>query len=323
MAMSEYQFVAFRALDCPVTEANLKYMRRQSSRAEITPWSFENEYNFGDFHGNAIEMLRRGYDAHLHYANFGTRKLLIRLPGVPDVRALQPYVAEDSLSFLKDKKGTCGILSIDPVYEPGDLEDLWDIDAFFDRLVMLRGELLEGDLRPLYLAHLAVICDCEHDPGESREAPIPAGLGDLSDAQYALAELYGLSDALISAAARESPPMPARGDLKAHHEEWLRCLDDATKNAWLASLMDGQASAVRAEILSRHSADLKCPTWPTVEGTRTVTQLRAAAAEIARNAELKAAKKAVRRRTKRLAKMAANPEATLRESTAARCSAHA
>lgn len=60
--MSEYQYIAFRAIDGPVSEKNLAYMRRQSSRAEITPWSFDNEYHFGDFGGDALEMLRRGYD---------------------------------------------------------------------------------------------------------------------------------------------------------------------------------------------------------------------------------------------------------------------
>ena len=73
------------AIDCAVSEKNLAFMRRQFSRAEITPWSFENEYHYGDFHGNAVEMLRRGYDIHLHYANFGIRTLLVRLPsGFPD-----------------------------------------------------------------------------------------------------------------------------------------------------------------------------------------------------------------------------------------------
>jgi hypothetical protein len=40
--MSEYQYVAFRAVDGPDSEKNLKFMERQSSRAEITPWSFDN-----------------------------------------------------------------------------------------------------------------------------------------------------------------------------------------------------------------------------------------------------------------------------------------
>ena len=83
--MSEHQIVIFRAIDRPVSDENLEYMKEQSSRADITPWSFENEYHYGDFRGDALEMLRRGYDLHLHYANFGIRKvadpLLIRPDG--------------------------------------------------------------------------------------------------------------------------------------------------------------------------------------------------------------------------------------------------
>src|SRR6266850_3591244 len=103
--MSEYQYIAFRAIDRPVSEKDLAYMRRQSSRAEITPWTFDNEYHYGDFHGDALTMLRRGYDIYLHYANFGTRKLLIRLPhNLPDSPGASPYFGEDGLQFLKDKQ---------------------------------------------------------------------------------------------------------------------------------------------------------------------------------------------------------------------------
>ncbi len=82
--MSEYQYVGFRAIDAPLSEKNLKYVRTQSSHADITPWSFDSEYAYGDFHGDAPEMLRRGYDVYFHYANFGVRTLTIRLPdGLP------------------------------------------------------------------------------------------------------------------------------------------------------------------------------------------------------------------------------------------------
>ena len=79
-ALSEFQFVAFRAVDRPLTARELAYARNESSRAEITRWSFENEYHFGDFRGDADGLLRHGYDAHLHYANFGVRKIALRLP---------------------------------------------------------------------------------------------------------------------------------------------------------------------------------------------------------------------------------------------------
>jgi hypothetical protein len=38
--MSEFQSIGFRAVEKPVTDKNLEHMRQQSSRAEITPWSF-------------------------------------------------------------------------------------------------------------------------------------------------------------------------------------------------------------------------------------------------------------------------------------------
>src|SRR4051812_7258186 len=44
--MSEYQCIAFRAIDGPVSPENLTFMRKQSTRAEVTPWSFDNEYSY-------------------------------------------------------------------------------------------------------------------------------------------------------------------------------------------------------------------------------------------------------------------------------------
>ena len=312
--MSEFQYVGFRAIDRPVSEENLEYMRRQSSRAEITPCSFDNEYHYGDFRGNAMEMLRRGFDIHLHYANFGIRKLLIRLPyGLPDARAAKPYLGKDSVQFSKDKQGTGGILPIEPFHEPGDLEDLWEIEGIIDRLVPLRAEILDGDLRPLYLAHLALGCDSQHDPEETTEAPVPAGLRTLSDAQRGLAELYGLDEALIAAAAQESPAMPVRADSSALYTEWLRVQHETKKNAWLTAWMTDQTSPVRAKILAKYKFDCGIPTWPTVCPNRTIAGLQVAAADTAREAQRRAAADAARRHAKRLADMAADPDATLRE----------
>lgn len=311
--MSEYQYVAFRAIDSPVSAKNLQYMHRQSSRAKITPWSFENEYHYGDFRGDAEEMLRRGYDVHLHYANFGIRRLLIRLPrGLPDPRALKPYLMRDSLRYLKDKQGPGGILAVDPFLEPGYLEDLWDLDDSFERLLSLRAELLEGDLRPLYLAHLAVACDCDEDD-QVREGPVPAGLQMLTDAQYALVQFYGLSDEMVAAAADKSLPLPPHADPTKDRSSWLRRQSEATKNAWLESLLADPSSSVRAEILAKYARHRDTPTWPTTPANRAITELRAAAEELAHAAKEKAKAKAARQRAERHRAMAADPEKTLRE----------
>jgi hypothetical protein len=313
--MSEYQYVAFRAIDRAVSEKNLAYMHKQSSRAEITPWSFENEYHYGDFHGNAAEMLRRGYDIHLHYANFGVRTLLIRLPsGFPDAKAAKPYLDGDSLRFLKDKDGPGGTLAIEPFDESGELDELWDLDEIMDRLVPLRAEILEGDLRPLYLAHLAVSRDSNHDPEEAVEAPVPAGLSKPTDAQLALAEFYGIGEALIAAAARESGPLPAAKDKLAGYAAWIAGQSEATKNAWLAELLSDPSPSARAKILAKVQQDSPEQSWPTVVAGRTIAQLDAAAEEVQCEKEKAAAAKAASQRAKRLEKMAADPTSFLRES---------
>jgi hypothetical protein len=310
--MSEHQIVAFRAIDGPVSDKNLTFMEQQSTRAEITPWSFDNEYHFGDFHGNAEEMLRRGYDFHLHYANFGIRKLMIRLPnGLPDVKAAEPYLDNDSLSILKDKSGPGRILCIDPSFEPDQLEELWDIDELLDRLLPLRAEILDGDLRPLYLANLAVAFDNNHDPDEEKDAPVPAGLDQLTDAQDALCEVYGLSEALVAAAAENGPALPAKKDSANQYEAWLERQSDATKNAWLARLMRESDLAVRREILAEYRKSQGVSSWPTIRVDRTLAELMAAAEEIHSQMSRKKAEAAARQRAKKQAAMAADPQKTL------------
>jgi hypothetical protein len=312
--MSEYQYVGFRAVDGPVSEKNLEYMRRQSSRAEITPWSFDNEYQYGDFGGDPLKMLQRGYDLHLHYANFGIRKLLMRMPqGLPDPRAAEPYIGGDALSFIQDKQRRGGTLSIEPFHEPDGLDELWDLDEFLDRLVPLRAEILDGDLRPLYLAHLAIAGDGEHNPEETKEGLVPAGLDKPSDAQRALMEFYGLSDALIAAAAEQGPTLTTKPDLPSQYAGWLRSQPEATKDNWLTQWMKDPHSPLRRELLAEFRKTCNAPIWPTVRRDRTIAELGARAEQIQQEADRNKAEAAARQRAKRLTAMAANPDPTLRE----------
>ena len=153
--MSEFQYIAFRGIDGPVTKENFEFMRQQSSRAKITPRSFDSEYDHRDFGGDTAEMLRRGYDFHLHYANFGIRTLMNRLPnGLPSPKVSGEYLQEDGLSFSRDEGGPGGIPCIQPYIEARELDDRWDIGPILDRLLPLRAEILSGDLRPLYNAQI-------------------------------------------------------------------------------------------------------------------------------------------------------------------------
>jgi hypothetical protein len=306
--MSEYQYVAFRAIDAQLSEKNLDYMRRQSTRAVITPWSFENEYEFGEFRGNAPEMLRRGYDVHLHYANFGYRRLMLRLPqGFPDAAAAAPYLEKDLLDFSKDPSGPGGILCIDPYLESDTLEEIWELEPVLERLLPLRGEILEGDLRPLYLAHLALVNIFSFDPDEWREPPVPAGLDQLTDAQSALAEYYGLDQPLLAAATQDAPQLPAAANQPKPYRQWIARQPESAKIAWLAELMEDPHSSVRSDLLSKFRQTERAISWPTASLERRFDDLQRVADEIREAGERRATQAAARNRARRLKQMASDP----------------
>lgn len=310
--MSEYQVIAFRAIDAPVSEENLEYMRRQSSRAEITAWSFDNEYRYGDFRGNAAEMLRRGYDLHVRYANFGIRTVMIRIPaGLPDPVAAKPYLEKGALEFVNDKSGFGGILSISPYFDGRELDEIRNLNELVEQLTPLRAEILAGDLRPLYIAHLAASTDDNHNWEETREGPIPAGLEAPSPAQFAVAEFFGLSKHLLAAAAQNAPPLPPQLDLAKLRIQWLNNQSVATKETWLVQLMGSAGSAARREILAAFQKSAEAPIWPTVRLDRTVSELMAEAEKLEADEKQRGANKATAARAKRLADMAAEPQKTI------------
>jgi hypothetical protein len=78
--MSEYQYYEFLALDRPLTEKQRAELRSLSTRAEITATRFVNEYHWGDLKGDPQKMMERYFDAFLYLANWGTRRLMFRLP---------------------------------------------------------------------------------------------------------------------------------------------------------------------------------------------------------------------------------------------------
>ena len=79
--MSEYQYYEFRAIDRPLDERELRTLRSLSTRAEITPTSFVNTYNWGDFKGSPDALMETCFDAFVYVANWGTRRFALRLPG--------------------------------------------------------------------------------------------------------------------------------------------------------------------------------------------------------------------------------------------------
>lgn len=273
--MSEYQYIEFIAIDAPVSERNLKYMRRQSTRAEISKWRFTNEYHFGDFRGDATEMLRRGYDAHLHFANYGVRKLMFRLPhGLPcEKRTFAKYAIRYLVDWDQDKRGKGGVLTMQPDGDAGTFADnLEDVDEYLERLASMREMLMSGDLRPLFLAWLAC-CNDEDAP----VPPIPAGLDDLTDPLEDLAEFYEIPQELIDAAAKQSPPAPAGVNSDKLIDGWLRKQKKADLQKIVREFLSEEPATVRSRIMAGIRDGRETEGWPVVEVGMTFGELCGAA----------------------------------------------
>ena len=97
--MSEYQYYEFLAMDRLLTQREMGELRSISSRAEITPSNFSNEYNWGDLKADPGELLERYFDLHLYLANWGTRRLAMKLPleAFP-LEEVKPYLVSDCAS---------------------------------------------------------------------------------------------------------------------------------------------------------------------------------------------------------------------------------
>ena len=63
--MSEYQCYEFVALDRPLTAKQMAELRAVSTRAEISPTRFWNEYQWGDLKAHPAKLMERYFDAHL------------------------------------------------------------------------------------------------------------------------------------------------------------------------------------------------------------------------------------------------------------------
>lgn len=249
--MSEYQYYEFRAVDRDLTPRQMDELRRLSTRAEITPTSFTNFYTFGDFRGDPDRMVEKYFDAFVYVANWGTHRLMLRLPWkLLEAKTVRPYCVEDFLDCRT--KGQYTVLEFVSEDESGDWEEG---DEWMDLLLPLREELLDGDLRGLYLGWLSAV-RVEVLDEETIEPPPPPGLGTLSPGLEAMVEFLRIDPDLVAAAAESS--VEERGG--PSHEEltrWIGRLPKADKDALLLRVAEGKEKHVHSELMGRFRDERK------------------------------------------------------------------
>lgn len=300
--MSEYQYYEFLALDRPLTDAEFGQVRALSTRAQVSRTRFVNEYQWGDFRGDPSALMDRYYDAHLYFANWGTRILMLRLPTeLLDLGTAERYCDSDTASARRSGKNV--VLEWRSDDEDGEVD--WEDGGpgSLAVLVGVRAELAAGDLRPLYLAWLASVsaggdewtdeddwadedeeekeegaaADAESDDVERLlEPPVPPGLGRLTAAQSALVDFLRVDPDLLAAAAADAPDL-AQGTgstASAAVDAWITSLTSQQKDQALRRLLSDDDPHARAELLR---AARPVPIAGKASAPRTVSALLAAA----------------------------------------------
>lgn len=324
--MSEYQYIEFQAIDRPLTDKELDYARKQSSRAEISRRSFQNEYNFGDFRGDVHGLLHRGYDVYLHYANYGVRTIGMRIPGgLPFAKnMLANYLDDPGLSWTQDRGGDGGILTLEPYHEAGELDEVWDFESYMRAAVEIRRGLLGGDLRGLYVCWLAAVLDGDNDPGDLREPPVPAGLAQLAATAADFFAFFGIDPLLLSAAAEACPDEVPEVGPEQRIREWVGEQNEQSLQSLVVEFLTKEPAATQSAALAKILHRGGDTQWPTASSERTLQdlldrtrELRQAAnrkEQIKRQAAAKRrAAKEARQRALRIGQMSEAPDPWFRQ----------
>ncbi|MEA2781109.1 MAG: hypothetical protein QOK29_2653 [Rhodospirillaceae bacterium] len=290
--MSGYQYYAFQAIDRPLGEADRQALRALSTRAQITATSFTNSYEWGDFKGNPVELMRRWFDFHLYLANWGTRQLIFRLP--------KRLVGRDRLDgFLRDVD--CAELEVSGenlivhiLREETVPDDGWeDGSGWFADLMPLRAEVLAGDLRLFYLVWLMAVEADAVEPGATE--PLP-GIGPMTEALEAFADFFQIDPDLVAAAAeRSADPLAGKPLSSVAARRIVAELTDGEKTELLMRLFEDDphvGNELRARVRNRLISETAAPPV----APRTVGELRASAEAIRLARERTAAEEAAAER---------------------------
>jgi hypothetical protein len=295
--MSEYQYYEFQALDQKLTQSDQAYLQELSSRVRLSATSASFLYNYGDFRGKPEQVLDRCFDIMLYIANFGVRRLMFRFPKqLVDPKIFEPYCVEDCIKISKTSKS----IILDLEFNAEDYY-AWieDDDHRLRDLVSIRDDLMQGDLRALYLAWLRSGFNeyTEIAPEEAIEPPVPANLKKLSPALNAFANFFMVNQDLIAAAATESKSSQTIAEPVA---DWIAALSEAERNQYLLRVVNGETH-VGAELLLHLREQYGSQVSPVgTDSRRTLADLMAIAAEKQQQREKKKQQASARARKKQL-----------------------
>jgi hypothetical protein len=247
--MSEYQYYEFLAVDRPLDAAAQEKLRAVSSRARISASSFVNSYDFGSLKADPIDLLARHFDVFVYLANWGTRRVAIRLP--------REHVDAEAIARL-DTGGLASVRIRDKHVildiERSDEEPEWDShddgSGWMASLAPLRAHLLDGGLHSLrHLLWVLEVAAGTVDGDAVEPMPCP---GPLPPPLRSLAGFLEADEDVLAAAHGSSAPpaAPAEPDLDAVRAV-IAGMPDTDKVTYLLRLYQGDDPHLRLELRKR------------------------------------------------------------------------
>ncbi|WP_299453498.1 hypothetical protein [uncultured Microscilla sp.] len=248
--MSEFQFYGFRSIDRNLSKEEQRKIGSLSSRTTPSSNSATFVYHYGNFPANEEAILEQYFDVMLYYANWGTRKVMFRLPieaaNYEDMVQYQ-QAFEDSydngVSIFK--KGAHVIVKVEFNDEPDDYGE--DPEEYFQEMTQWRQLLMDGDNRLLFLAWLhtqsLISLDEEYEDHEenSKSLPVPHIPHNITSLQRTLKDFvnfFNISPDWINAAANLVKQSPAPPDAPSYnYVKLIEQLPEATKNKYLYKLL--------------------------------------------------------------------------------------
>ena len=252
--MSQYQYLEFLAVDRPLMAREMDHLRAISTRAQITPVSFINEYSWGGLKADPRDFMRHFFDAHVFISNWGDAIFMVRLPREAiDQQTLKAFCTSPHLEFEKLPEHWLLTWSL------GETEN-YDRFGYVDEgpglmtlLALLREELLRGDLRSLYIGWLRAVTTEETDPDDLEPLALQ-GLNNLTAAQQALAEFLEVDIDLLAGVGSGSQTDQTDTADDAALDAWLDKLPKTEVRGYLRQMLDGQGVRAERALKRRHAA---------------------------------------------------------------------
>jgi hypothetical protein len=214
------------------------------------------------------KFMERWFDLHLYLTNWGSRRLMLRLPKHLLRREdIDPFLRE--LDWIEVWTSGDNLI-VDIHRDEVELDDWDDGSSWLAALAPLRSDVLSGDLRLFYLLWLTAVQDDQ--VSDTDLEPLP-GIGPLTGALEGFAEFFGIDPDLVQAAAEFRASDAAIS--KDHLRQTVAAIAEEEKREVLLRVIEGDRHVAAEHKRKIHE---KCSRPPTT--FRTVGALRRRAREI-------------------------------------------